>query len=167
MDLLDLNKIPWSPSPNYHPRDHWTPSKITHIVIHTTQGNWPGCVSWLCKKGSNVSAHYVISKKGEIVQLVTNDMGAFHVGNANGFTLGIEHEGFVKNPEWVTSELWEASTKLVATLSQIYKISVENIIGHNDPLMKKFKNDHSDPGEFWDMKKYRNRIQELLNEGKA
>lgn len=128
----------------------------------------PGCLLWLCNPKAKVSAHYVIDKTGSIYNLVKCADRAWHVGEANGFTIGAEHEGKVEDSTWVTSELWEASIKLFAFLCIEYNIPVSNIIGHNDPLLKKYKNNHTDPGKFWDMVEYKKRVQEEVNKiGKA
>lgn len=164
MNQQELEKLPFKRSPNFCKRDRYYPNRLTHIVIHVTEGDWPGCVSWLCNPRSKVSAHYVISPKGEIVHLVQNSMAAWHCGNANGFTLGIEHAGFVDNPKWMTEEMYSASTDLVSTLCKRYKIPIENIVGHDSKLMRKYKNNHRDPGKYMPWENYLNDIKKILNE---
>jgi N-acetyl-anhydromuramyl-L-alanine amidase AmpD len=103
-------------SPNYGKRI----SRPDIIVCHITEGSYAGAVSWLCNPDSQVSSHFVISKKGEITQLVPIEMSAWANGttvlpgsrcyktslnpliktrsiNANDYTISIEHEGVVAN----------------------------------------------------------------------
>jgi len=97
------------PSPNYSKNSLYK----SLIIIHKTLGAFDGAVSWLRNPSSGVSAHYVISKDGEIVQLVQNDKVAWHAGrisspsvlaqqvmqrniwgfiNPNRYSIGIEFE---------------------------------------------------------------------------
>lgn len=160
--MINLKTILYKQSPNFSMRARYKSNKITHIIIHTTEGQWLGCINWLCNPRSKVSAHYVISKKGEIIHLVQNKYAAWHVGLANGFTIGVEHEGFINDPNWITKELWNTSIELSAALCKEYNIPVENIIGHNDKLMIKYGNNHQDPGTAWNMIEYRKQIKEKL-----
>lgn len=103
-------------SPNQEDgRKGWKPDMI---VCHITEGNFDGAVSWLCNPASKASAHFVVSRKGEIAQLVNLKNTAWANGtatdasdkryygkstlksvidrktNANYYTIGIETEGF-------------------------------------------------------------------------
>jgi len=69
---------------------------ITHITIHTTEGSYAGAISWFNNCSSNVSAHYVIrSSDGQITQMVREYRKAWHIGNGNPYSIGIEHEAFI------------------------------------------------------------------------
>src|SRR6185437_7432702 len=85
------NPIQHRSSPNYSSRGG---SAITHVIIHVTEGNAPGCIDWLCNPKSQVSAHYVVDRDGTITQLVEEFQKAWHACNANPFSIGVEHEGF-------------------------------------------------------------------------
>lgn len=165
---MTLNVIQ-DPSPNFSSRGG---KNITHIVIHVTEGAWPGCVSWLKNKNNGeLSAHYVIARTGEIHQLVNDSLKAWHACNANPFSIGIEHEGFIDDSEGkpimdrkaiVTDAMWAASIALSAKLCKRYNIPVANILGHNDPWLRQFQNNHQDPGPVWDIPKYRSDVQAAL-----
>ena len=59
----------WRPSPNYNARPD--PTDVAMIIIHTCEGSYSSCWSWLVNSASGVSAHYVVSESGgEISQLV-------------------------------------------------------------------------------------------------
>lgn len=66
------------PSPNFYDLKR-TPEII---VLHTTLGAYEGAIEWLRKPG-NSSAHFVISRFGEITQLVQLDKGAWHAGRVS------------------------------------------------------------------------------------
>ncbi len=157
----------WDPSPNYNPdRPH-----TTRIVIHVTQGSFAGAVSWLKNPASNASAHYVIrSSDGYIVQLVREKDKAWHARCWNNFTLGIEHEGYIEDPNrWFTQVMYLESAKLVVNMVNRWAIPVDSnhIIGHNFwqqpqwPIVRQewdfatydqgspSCNTHTDPGPGW------------------
>jgi len=96
-------------SPNKGSRGSWKPDVI---VCHITEGAYAGAVSWLCNKKAQASCHFVVSKKGEISQLVPLNKAAWCQGltaantknakssivrkrgvNPNLYCVGIEHEG--------------------------------------------------------------------------
>lgn len=94
-------------SPNFHAGRHG--DGISGIVIHVMEGTMDSTASWFKSARSQVSAHYGVSKAGEIVQYVTEENTAWHAGrvvsptaqivldhpgvNPNNYTIGIEHEG--------------------------------------------------------------------------
>jgi N-acetylmuramoyl-L-alanine amidase len=72
---------------------------IDTIVIHYTGGETlDGAVSWFMNKTAQASAHYIIGRDGEIVQMVLNEDTAWHAGKSqlddrksvNQFSIGIE-----------------------------------------------------------------------------
>jgi N-acetylmuramoyl-L-alanine amidase len=83
-------------SGNYNARP--TGMAITAIVVHTTEGSWPGDIQWLCSSSSGVSCHYVISPDGDIYSIVDDSKRAWHAGDSsyagksdwNSFSIGIE-----------------------------------------------------------------------------
>ena len=165
----------WDPSPNYTENRLYT----TRIVIHVTQGSFAGSVSWLKNPASNASAHYVIrSSDGYIVQLVREKDKAWHARCWNNFTLGIEHEGYIEDPNrWFTPVMYLESAKLVRNMVNRWTIPVDSnhIIGHNfwqqpqwpvvrqewdfatyDPISTypTSCNNHTDPGSGWNWSYY-------------
>ena len=83
-------------SPNYNERPPG--ARIESLVIHTTEGNFPSDLNWLCAPSSGVSCHYVIAPDGVIYSIVPDALRAWHAGtssyagrsNYNDFSLGIE-----------------------------------------------------------------------------
>lgn len=131
-------------SPNYEKgRNGWKPDII---VCHITEGNYDGAVSWLCNKTSSVSAHFVVSGKGEITQLVDLKNTAWCNGtsmnvsdkryygkstlkavrdrktNANYYTVGIECEGFYSKTKGALTDMQKnAVIKLIKHIREEIK----------------------------------------------
>lgn len=141
-----MNQIKQAPSPNFTPgRGGY---KIIAIVNHITAGSFPGCLSWLCDTRAKASAHYMVTRAGEIYQLVKDSDTAWHAGrvdrptwgkiikkagiyiNPNKYTLGIEHEGQPYQP--LTEAQYQATLWLHKLLVKKYNIPVDDdhIIGH-------------------------------------
>jgi N-acetylmuramoyl-L-alanine amidase len=70
------------------------------IVLHDTAGrlDHASSVSWLCNPAAKASAHFVVGRAGEVVQLAPTNVSTWHAGassfngrsNVNGFSIGIE-----------------------------------------------------------------------------
>ena len=174
---IDLKKIPFVASPNY---SKGRKGKIEFLVIHALSGFYESGITWFKNPKSQVSAHYVISKKGEITQCVKDSDTAWHAKGLNSVSLGLEHAdakfgdidpktgkrkilNCISDPGWITPEMWDASAELSAHLCKTYNIPVKNIIGHNDPVLRRLGNDHADPGKHWNMDLYRKKVQEKLD----
>lgn len=148
---MDLTKIAFDASPNYNLGGN-TPK---YIILHAMAGHYQGSISWFKNPKSEVSAHYLISQKGEITQMVKTDSRAWHCWGFNAVSIGIEHEDDAKcsiDPHWVTDPMLETSTTLAAALCKKFNIPVTNIIGHDDHMVQdyarkrgKTKFIHSDP----------------------
>ncbi len=104
----------WVASPNYSSRNA---TVITDVTVHTTQGSYAGTISWFQNTASQVSAHYVIrSSDGQVTQMVREVNKAWHVGSANPYTVGIEHEGFVDNASWYTTAMYNSSAAVTINI---------------------------------------------------
>lgn len=163
--------IPFKQSPNFHTGRYGGPP--THIVVHAMAGWFKSTTEVVFMHIGGVSAHYCISQKGDILQMVHEDDTAYHVGSqANRFCIGIEHEdggdakgGYcMRHNDWVTPMMLDVSVRLAADICKRHNIPVQNIIGHNDPLLRKLGNSHDDPGPFFDMAAYRQAVAKLSAE---
>ena len=150
----------WKASPNFYNKSRKI-GDVTVVVIHTTQGSFAGSVSWMQNPKSNVSAHYIISKTGQVVQMVKEEDVAWHVGSENGYTIGIEHEGFVSDPNWVTPQMLDASSKLTCYLVKKWKLAPTkaHIKGH----VEMPNQTHTDPGKYWPWDKYIGMVAGCVN----
>lgn len=92
---MDLMKVKWTPSPNKSARR----GDVKYIVLHHTgPGSYSGIVKWLCNPAAKASAHYVVSKGGQVSQLVNTGKESWHAGRAryqgkridNHHSIGIE-----------------------------------------------------------------------------
>lgn len=149
----------WQPSPNQHGTGR---RNVTHVAIHTVQGSYSSCINWFSQKRSRVSAHYVVSFKGHTTQMVGENKIAWHIGSENGYTVGIEHEGWVDDGYPPTKELLHASAKLTAGICLRNKIPIDryHILGHRD-----FRNQsHTDPGNEWPMDFYIGLVKQYAKE---
>jgi len=92
--------IPFVASPNYSNRGDYA---ISGIVLHYTAGGHAiGTVNWFQNPQAKVSAHFIIDRNGDIIQMVDLEKAAWHAGSsmlsyrgklkkgANRFTIGIE-----------------------------------------------------------------------------
>ena len=135
---------------------------VDRIVIHVTEGSFWGSVRWLRNHRSHGSSHYVISRGGDIVQLVSTSDVAWHAGNrwVNLHSIGIEHEGFTRRGGFTQAQ-YEASAKLVAYLAARAGMPVDrrHVIGHADvpnPYGHGIGgiDHHTDPGRKWNWRRY-------------
>jgi PKD repeat protein/N-acetyl-anhydromuramyl-L-alanine amidase AmpD len=168
----------WTPAPscNYSSRSG-TP--VSAITIHTIQGSYAGAISWAQNCNSNVSYHYVIrSSDGQVTQMVLEANKAWHVGSENPYTIGYEHEGYVSDPSWYTTAMYNASSDLsrdvtnsgygINPLRTYYgpSSSGTNTLGSCVKIKghQHYPNQsHTDPGINWDWERY----YKLINDNPA
>lgn len=139
------------------------------VTIHTMQGSYAGSISWFQSNPYSVSAHYLIrSSDGQVTQMVRESRAAHHVGTHNGYTLGIEHEGYVANASWYTTAMYNASAALTRHFCARYAIPCTSAYNGTAssglvvlPTSTKIKGhqhysnqSHTDPGQYWDWRRY-------------
>jgi N-acetyl-anhydromuramyl-L-alanine amidase AmpD len=169
----------WRPSPNYNARPAGT--DVSMIVIHTCEGGYSGCWSWLANSASGVSAHYVVNESGsEISQLVRESSRAWHVGasyscslngsvlcglngqSVNNFSVGIEHGGFASQSSFPAGQI-DASSKLSCDITQGQGIVRDSyhIVAHGrlQPATR------TDPGPNWPWSTYISKIKSYCGDG--
>ncbi|MCK6597425.1 MAG: N-acetylmuramoyl-L-alanine amidase [Bdellovibrionaceae bacterium] len=109
-------------------------SKIDFIILHTTEGALEGSLFKLRKNGE---AHFLVSEKGQIYQLIEEGRVARHAGRTlwNGTTrldensLGIEIVGYHNKPITAAQEL--ALGRLLYQMKKKYKVDDRNILPHS------------------------------------
>jgi N-acetyl-anhydromuramyl-L-alanine amidase AmpD len=150
------------------------------VIIHTCEGNYTGCWSWLVNPVSQVSAHYVINEDGsEISQLVRERDRAWHIAapydctlnrdhdcwlndvQSNHFTVGIEHAGFASQDSFPATQL-AASAALMCDLTRDRDIprDWQHILAHGQLQPE----NRVDPGPNWPWIPYLHRIQAACGE---
>jgi V8-like Glu-specific endopeptidase len=152
---------------NYRAVDR--PREVSQIVIHITDGGSriAGTIGWFQNPDQrnsrgepiHVSAHFVVGRDGEVVQMVrTNDV-AWHANAANRNSVGIEH---VANTRGLmpTEELYRGSAALVAWLCDRYGLPLDrtHVLGHAEADTR---TSHTDcPNAVWDWEHYMDCVQE-------
>ena len=170
--MLDLSKIRFIPSKNFHPGI--SPGGFTHIVLHCPEGTLTGTIATFQRIiPPRVSAHYVIDRDGSITQMVQLKDTAWHVCNANPFCIGIEmvdryaiagnlSNGCKRDPGWLTNPELASAVQLTAALMQKFNIPLQNVIGHGDPYLRQFGNVHTDPEKFFPWMQFRSMVSDLF-----
>ncbi|MCK2215560.1 N-acetylmuramoyl-L-alanine amidase [Actinomadura sp. ATCC 31491] len=140
-------------SSNYAVSSRPASDAIDRIVIHVTQGSYAGTISWFQNPSAGVSAHYVVrSSDGAITQMVREKDRAWHAGDYNRRSVGIEHEGYVSDASWFTDAMYRSSAALTRNIADRYGIPKDrsHIIGHNEVPGAT----HTDPGSNWNWSTY-------------
>jgi N-acetyl-anhydromuramyl-L-alanine amidase AmpD/V8-like Glu-specific endopeptidase len=107
--------------------------RVERLVIHITDGgpNIAGPISWFRNTDSGVSAHYIVGRDGEVVQMVRHDRVAHHAGSANETSIGIEHVANTRGLNPTEAQL-DASAALVAWLAAQCGVPLDrdHVLGH-------------------------------------
>jgi N-acetyl-anhydromuramyl-L-alanine amidase AmpD len=142
---------------------------IHFIVIHVSEGGFLGTVSWLRDPRAHASANFVVSREGQVQELVPLHDIAWHAGNwaVNQQSIGIENVGFTDDPAGFTPAEYQATARLAAVVARrsLIPIDRQHIIGHyqvpdpNDPLQGGGIDRHTDPGAYWRWSYFMNLVQ--------
>lgn len=120
-------------SPNFNARQ---PNLV--VIHHTGDAALEATLRVLTSPSRKVSAHYLIGRNGQVVQLIDERNRAWHAGVAwwGGFTdinsasIGIELDNNGHEP-YADMQI-EALLKLLADLRERYRIPMANYVGHAD-----------------------------------
>ena len=102
------------PSPNFNKGRGG--KKIVGIVLHGTDGDFPGCLTWLTNPAAKASAHYLIDRPGPIYRLVKEEDTAWHCRGYNETTIGIELVCQVTAGQDYTDEQYDSLNALLADI---------------------------------------------------
>ena len=136
---------------------------VDRIVIHVAEGRFHGSVRWLRNPRSRSSSHFVVSRTGSIVQLVSTSDIAWHAGNwrVNARSVGVEHAGWSYRPGSITRAEYRSSARLVAYLARRMHIPIDrrHILGHAEVRSPGGRgwggfDHHTDPGPYWNWPRY-------------
>src|SRR5437868_865560 len=107
---------------------------IRFIVIHVSEGSFPGTVSWLRDPEAHASANFVVGRAGQVQELVPLHDIAWHAGNwaYNVRSVGIENEGFTDDPAGFTNAEYRSAARLAAVIARRALIPIDrhHIVGH-------------------------------------
>jgi len=127
-------------SPNFgERRDGLKPSMI--VLHYTGMGTGQEAQNWLCSPDSQVSSHYLVHEDARVVQMVSENMRAWHAGagswhgqtDINSRSIGIEivNAGHPEPPEFPDVQI-ETVIALMRGILSRHKIEMSNVIGHSD-----------------------------------
>ena len=174
--VTDQTGAIWRGSPNFNARMAGAGGKIHIVIVHSCEGSYAGCWSWLAQQASNVSAHYVVREDGaEVTQLVRESLRAWHIGaiydstlnanhdgllhgiQSNHFTIGVEHAGYAAQTAWPVAQI-DASARLVCDMAKRWDIPRDrlHIVSHGQ--LQPYN--RTDPGAHWPWDDYLARIDQ-------
>ncbi|MGH1447672.1 MAG: N-acetylmuramoyl-L-alanine amidase [Cognatishimia sp.] len=125
------------PSPNFGPRrDGARPSLV--VVHYTAMATAEAACNTLCNPETEVSAHYLISSAGDVIQLVAEEMRAWHAGagqwgeitDVNSHSIGIELDNLGTHP--FAEPQMAALETLLQGIMQRWDIPASGVIAHSD-----------------------------------
>jgi N-acetylmuramoyl-L-alanine amidase len=136
--------------------------KIEYIVIHDTEGQYPGVINLIQDPTWPASWQYTLrSVDGHVVQHIKAKDVAWQAGNwyVNAKSIGLEHEGFAAEGTWFTEAMYRSSAKLVRYLALRFGVPLDraHIIGHDNvpgTIPANVAGMHWDPGPYWDWTHY-------------
>ena len=169
---VDFPGATWDPSPNYNSRSG---TAVREVIQHTTEGSFAGAISWFRNPASQVSAHYVLSGSGQVVQMVRESNRAWHAGDHNSHSLGIEHAGYANDPGTWTTAILQASSAITRQACARYAgiVCTNAVRGNPSPTANVAESiaikghgmisgaDRYDPGQYFGWERYYN----LINPG--
>jgi len=146
IDSLAPDRQSWVGSVNFGIR---RPNFV--ILHHTAQKSTDQTIRTFIVKHSEVSAHYVVGRDGQIVQMVNDLLRANHAGvgkwgnttdlNSSSIGIEIDNDGFEPYSESQIKSLMI----LLSTLKKRYKIPTANFIGHADIAPSRKPDPHDFP----------------------
>lgn len=180
VSVTDYPSAIWQPAASCNYSSGRGGTAISNVTIHYTSGTYAGAIAWFGNCNARASAHYVIrSLDGQVTQMVREADKAWHVGSANGYTIGIEHEAYGDVWSFFTPQMYRASADLVRNITARYPNISPHRIFYRDTLddgtvlnaglhslggstactqirgHQHFPSQtHTDPGPYWDWNYY-------------
>lgn len=157
--------LSFSPAhPNNYTRGRKAGVAVDRVVIHITASrndydktvrNWfQNPRQMMGDKRVRVSAHYVVGRGGEVVQVVAHGDTAHHANGANSRSIGIEHNATTTRDHAPTDAQYRSSAKLVAWLCAQLGIPADHthVLGHSEVDTRTTHT--SCPNSVWDWQTY-------------
>ncbi|WP_323766790.1 N-acetylmuramoyl-L-alanine amidase [Marinovum sp.] len=126
------------------------------VVLHyTAMTDTAAACDWLCTPEAEVSAHYLISPSGALIQLVTEDQRAWHAGagrwgavtDVNSRSIGIEITNSGATP--FSEPQMACLEALLPRIMARWQIAPARVIGHSDMAPGR----KQDPGRRFDWRR--------------
>src|SRR5689334_960006 len=139
-------------SPNVEPRADGKAVRIL-LLHYTDMASAEQACAWLCDPASKVSCHYLIDLDGSIIQMVDEDLRAWHAGQSawkgerdiNSVSIGIEIQNLGHDhgyPDFPAAQM-AAVAALGRDISARHGIPPEHVLAHSDVAPQRKR----DPGE--------------------
>jgi N-acetylmuramoyl-L-alanine amidase len=117
----------------------------------------------------NVCAHFVVSSRGRVFQLVNLRTRCRHTVGLNWTAIGIEHTGYSDGEVLGNRRQMRASLRLTRWLRCKFQIRLRNVIGHRESLRSPYHRErvprlrHQTHGDFRhsSMRVYRERLSRM------
>ncbi len=135
------------------------------IIIHDIEGSYASAIKLFQDPLRHASAHYIVSYKGQVTQMVAEKNIAWHAGNwdYNTRAIGIEHEGYAAVNRYTSPEYYASARVGGLDLFAVGSASgSRHVIGHsqvpdpNNPKLFGGVDHHTDPGPYWSWTGYLN-----------
>jgi N-acetylmuramoyl-L-alanine amidase len=113
--------------------------KPNYVILHyTAQDSLQQTVNTFSLRRTQVSAHYVVGKNGQVIHMLNDYLRSWHAGTSkwgsvtdmNSCSIGIEIDNNGKEP--FTEPQIKSLLLLLAQLKKTYNIPQANFIGHAD-----------------------------------
>lgn len=140
----------------YIPTVNFSSRKPDFVIIHhTAQDSIQQTIKTFTLERTQVSAHYVIGKDGQVIQMLNDELRAWHAGTSkwgnnydmNSCSIGIELDNNGLEP--FSDTQINSLLILLKKLKSTYTIPTANFIGHSDIAPKR----KQDPSIFFPWKK--------------
>jgi N-acetyl-anhydromuramyl-L-alanine amidase AmpD len=115
-------------------------NQIQNVILHSSDGREHSDLQTLTQ--GDVSAHYYVTREGDVYHLVNDNDTAYHAGvvskpeYSNAATLGIEQEHYDPGKEYPNGEDWpdaqvQATARLTAGLLKENGLSLDDVKSHS------------------------------------
>lgn len=110
-----------------------SPRTVSRIVLHDTFGPFEGTINIMRGRVPNTraSAHYVINRDGAVYRLVDDANIAFHAGQNNADSIGVEMVNYPDREDYTPAQL-NALIALLRDLTGRYRLNPDGIVTHGE-----------------------------------
>lgn len=164
--------LPVAEFPTVHHEERPPGAGVEALVIHDTDSpgvrNAMPIARYFALPRTEVSAHYVVGQRGEIIQCVSDGRKAWHAGpsmflgreKVNDVSIGIELVHTASTGEGYPESQLNSLAYLSADLLATHHLKSDRITGHREVTF--YPDDRQDPSDGFPWQKYLARVDEIL-----